>query len=135
MYCCMAQDSCTAYSRTYDQSKAAEIVRGTDYNEGRAFFTPGTVDKCQGAGTGQHGAKFSNCHAGQLPARASTGTAADKAAADLANDIVYMNKRAFWGTGTKNQNMGMLVRFPPRVHYAFCVFICCALAGVASARV
>jgi len=121
MYCCMAQDSCTAYSRTYDQSKAAEIVRGTDYNEGRAFFTPGTVDKCQGAGTGQHGAKFSNCHAGQPSPRASTANAVNDAATDLANDIIYMNKRAFWGTGTKNQNMGMQVRFPPSVHYAFCV--------------
>jgi hypothetical protein len=92
MYCCMSSDSCSKYSRVYDLSKAAEVVRGTDYNEGRAFMTPGTVDKCKGAGEGQYGAKYSACK--------TTATA-----------TAYMVKPASWGTATKNQNMGLSVGY------------------------
>ena len=87
MYCCMSGDSCTRYARTYDQSKAAEIVRGTDFNEGRAFFTPGSVDKCTEVGEGQYGAVFSSCQT----AAATAG----------------VKRPASWSTGTKNQNMGL----------------------------
>ena len=87
MYCCMSGDSCTRYARTYDQSKAAEIVRGTDFNEGRAFFTPGSVDKCTENGEGQYGAVFSSCQT----AAATAG----------------VKRPASWSTGTKNQNMGL----------------------------
>ncbi|KAJ1485025.1 hypothetical protein T484DRAFT_1795226, partial [Baffinella frigidus] len=89
-YCCMSSpmsntDTCTTYSRTFDKSKAAEIVGGTDHNEGRPFFLPGRVDRCRGAGTGQYGQSFSSCL--DESAVASTAT---------------------WDSGTKNQNMGVM---------------------------
>ena len=97
MYCCMPHastpETCSNYPVYYDQSKAAEVIRGSDYNEGRAFFTPSTVDKCKGAGSGQHGAKFSSCH--------TTET--------LDATTTYGQKRAQWSTATKNQNMGLKV--------------------------
>jgi hypothetical protein len=93
MYCCMSSDSCTKYSRYYHDSKAAEVIRGTDFNEGRAFFTPGTVDTCRGEGTGQHGAKFSSCYSDITPPLPA-----------------YGQKPSAWHTGTKNQNMGLKVQ-------------------------
>ena len=86
-------EACTNYPVYYDQSKAAEVIRGSDYNEGRAFFTPATVDKCMGAGSGQHGSKFSSCQ---------TVSTKDSTTA-------YGQRRAQWSTATKNQNMGMKV--------------------------
>ena len=123
MYCCMTNaitaDSCggasSKYPVTYDKSKAAEVIRGTDYNEGRAFFTPGTVDKCQGPGTGQHGTKFSSCHTHKDPF------------AD-AQSIKYGQRRASWGVGTKNQNMG--IKVCPAIGPAGQCWACCVGEGV-----
>jgi hypothetical protein len=93
MYCCMgsptSDDACSQYSRWYDQSKAAEIIRGTDYNEGRAFSTPGRVDRCYGPGTGVGGPAYSEC----LSGAAGVPSASDQ--------------KANWGSATKNQNIGM----------------------------
>jgi len=88
MYCCMSgssmsDDTCSTYSASFENSKAAEIIRGTDYNEGRAFFLPTQVDRCKGEGKGQYGSKFASC---------TDGTAGIPAT---------------WDTGTKNQNMGL----------------------------
>ena len=85
-----SDDGCTRYAKWYDQSKAAEIIRGTDYNEGRAFSTPGRVDRCYGAGTGIGGPAYSDCLDGSL----GTTTSAS-------------GQRANWDTATKNQNLGI----------------------------
>ena len=94
MYCCMggstSEDNCNLYSKWYDKSKAAEIIRGTDYNEGRAFSTPGRVDRCYGAGTGIGGQAFSDCLDGTSGTTSSTS-----------------GQRAHWDSATKNQNIGI----------------------------
>jgi hypothetical protein len=94
MYCCMgsptSDDSCQTYARWFDHSKAAEIIRGTDYNDGRVFSTPGRVDRCYGPGTGVGGPQFSDC----LDGTVLSGTSI--------NDQV-----ASWDSATKNQNMGI----------------------------
>ena len=94
LYCCMggatSDDACQQYSKWYDQSKAAEIIRGTDYNEGRVFSTPGRVDRCYGAGTGIGGPAYSDC----LDGSASTTPSAS-------------GQRASWDSATKNQNIGI----------------------------
>ena len=106
MYCCMphasASESCTGYPVYYDQSKAAEVIRGADYNEGRAYFTPATVDKCKGAGTGQHGSKFSACRTQETEdPQVATADGGPR------STTAYGQKRAQWSAATKNQNMGM----------------------------
>ena len=99
-YCCMSSpmsgtDTCSTsptdkYSRTFDNSKAAEIVGGTDHNEGRAFFLPGRVDRCRGAGTGQYGPSYSAC------------------LADEGVTVGLADRAAKWDSGTKNQNVGVM---------------------------
>ena len=99
-YSCMgsptSSDSCTRFSKGYDQSKAAEVIQGTDWNEGRDFTLPGRVDRCYGAGTGVGGAAYSECWDGSM-----TNV--------LANDATPLgsNQRASWPSATKNQNMGV----------------------------
>uniref|UniRef100_A0A7S1E593 Laminin IV type A domain-containing protein n=1 Tax=Hemiselmis andersenii TaxID=464988 RepID=A0A7S1E593_HEMAN len=81
------------YFKTYDESSAAEITRGTDYNEGRAFMLPGTVSPCWGAGPVS--ATKSAC----LMAGDNPGTVPSSGAG---------TGFARWDSGTKNQNMGMM---------------------------
>ena len=77
MYCCMGSDGCRRYSRYYDKSTAHDVIRQTDNNEGRAFFTPGTVNKCKGPGSGQYGAQFSSCHSVKENWGGAAGTAGE----------------------------------------------------------
>ena len=84
------------YFKTYDQSSAAEITRGTDYNEGRAFSLPGTVSPCWGAGAVSP-TKSACAAAGQNP-----GTAAYVPATQ------GESRWARWESATKNQNIGTM---------------------------
>mmetsp|Transcript_55250 Transcript_55250/g.135299 ORF Transcript_55250/g.135299 Transcript_55250/m.135299 type:complete len:2074 (-) Transcript_55250:274-6495(-) len=78
--------ACDRYSKQYDESSAATIVRGTDYNEGRKFTTPGTVTPCWGAG----------------PTSPSKSACFVKAAGSATASI----QPVVWDSGTKNQNIG-----------------------------
>ncbi len=81
--------TCSLYSKNYDVSSAATIIRGTDYNEGRVYMTPGSVSPCWGRGPTSP--DKSACYAkAAASAEASSGPA----------------RPAMWDTGTKNQNIG-----------------------------
>eukprot|EP00960_Hanusia_phi_P001671 48493-Hanusia_phi.AAC.3 len=86
-YCCMAADCPSNFKRSYDRSTAAQIIQGTDYNEGRPYFVPPNVDRCKGGGIGQYESGFSRC------SYDSTGPG--------------LNEPASWTSATKNQNVGV----------------------------